>query len=77
MRGHLLAAFISRGMSAEGIFRPEQWVGKKVLIIGFGNTAADISGVLVGKAEKIYISHRSGAIVVSSTAEVEIVKYIC
>jgi NADPH-dependent glutamate synthase beta subunit-like oxidoreductase len=77
MRGHLLAASISRGTSADGIFRPEQWAGKKVLIIGFGNTAADISGVLVGKAEKIYLSHRSGAIVVSSTAKVENFKYIC
>lgn len=56
---------ISRSKSADAIFRPEQWAGKKVLIIGFGNTAADISGVLVGKAEKIYLSHRSGAIVVS------------
>lgn len=54
------------------IFRPEHWTGKRVLIIGFGNTAADISGVLVGKAEKIYLSHRSGAIVVSGTAKGEL-----
>lgn len=39
-------------------------MGKRVLVVGFGNTAADIAGVLAETAEKVYISHRSGAIVV-------------
>ena len=34
--------------------------------MGFGNTAADVAGVLVGVAQKVYLSHRSGAIVVRS-----------
>jgi cation diffusion facilitator CzcD-associated flavoprotein CzcO len=46
-------------------YRPEQWAGKRVLVVGFGNTAADIAGVLVNTAKKVYLSHRRGAIVVS------------
>ena len=39
--------------------------GKRVLVVGFGNTSADIAGTLVNIAEKVYLSHRHGAIVVS------------
>lgn len=44
--------------------RPDKWAGKKVLVVGFGNTAADIAGVLADVAEKVYLSHRRGAVVV-------------
>ncbi|KAJ5521625.1 hypothetical protein N7527_005740, partial [Penicillium freii] len=46
-----------------GFKEPERWAGKRVLVVGFGNTAADIAGVLVGNAKHVYLSHRGGAIV--------------
>lgn len=46
--------------------RPEDYVGKRVMVIGFGNSAADTSTQLVGIADKVYLSHRHGARVVSS-----------
>jgi dimethylaniline monooxygenase (N-oxide forming) len=36
-----------------------------MLVVGFGNTAADVACELAGKAEKVYLSHRHGSIVVS------------
>lgn len=36
-----------------------------MLVVGFGNTAADVTGLLADVAEKVYVSHRHGAIVVS------------
>ncbi|KAM5430099.1 putative flavin-containing monooxygenase [Microsporum canis] len=43
--------------------KPDFWAGKRVLVVGFGNTSADISGLLADIAEKVYVSHRHGAIV--------------
>lgn len=45
--------------------RPGDWAGKRVLVVGFGNTAADIACELAGTADKVYLSHRNGSIVVS------------
>jgi cation diffusion facilitator CzcD-associated flavoprotein CzcO len=36
-----------------------------MLVVGFGNTAADVACELAGKAETVYLSHRHGSIVVS------------
>jgi cation diffusion facilitator CzcD-associated flavoprotein CzcO len=36
------------------------------MIVGFSNTAVDTATSLVGHAEKIYLSHRGGAIIVSA-----------
>jgi dimethylaniline monooxygenase (N-oxide forming) len=41
--------------------RPEDFKGKTVLVIGIGNSSADISTSLVGHAAGIYLSHRHGA----------------
>ncbi|KAJ4288989.1 hypothetical protein N0V90_011331 [Kalmusia sp. IMI 367209] len=40
--------------------RPSDFKGKKVMVIGFANTAADTATQLVGHASKIYLSHRRG-----------------
>ncbi|CAG8212709.1 unnamed protein product [Penicillium salamii] len=47
--------------------RPEEWAGKRVLVVGFGNTAADVACELAGTAEKVYLSHRNGSIVVGQS----------
>jgi dimethylaniline monooxygenase (N-oxide forming) len=41
--------------------RPSDFVGKKVMVVGFGNSAADTSTQLVGVADKVYLAHRHGA----------------
>jgi dimethylaniline monooxygenase (N-oxide forming) len=40
---------------------PDRYRGKKVLIVGLGNTAVDLTNDLVGVAEKILVSTRAGA----------------
>jgi dimethylaniline monooxygenase (N-oxide forming) len=40
----------------------------RVLVVGVGNSAADISTELIGHAKKIYLSHRGGAKLVSKRA---------
>lgn len=46
--------------------KPADFVGKRVVVVGSGNTAADTSTTLVGHAGQIYLSHRSGANLVSA-----------
>lgn len=46
---------------------PATFTKKRVLVVGFGNTAADVATSLIGHASKIYISHRHGAFVVRWT----------
>ena len=45
--------------------RPSDFAGKRVVVLGLGNTAADTSTTLVGHASQIYLSHRRGANLVS------------
>lgn len=40
---------------------PKNFGGKRVVVFGFGNNAADISTSLVGHAKDVYLAHRSGA----------------
>lgn len=58
--------FHGQVIHAKQFKRPSDFKGKRVVVIGFGNNAADISTSLIGNAERIYISHRSGANLVSS-----------
>lgn len=44
--------------------RPSDFKGKHVLVVGIGNSAADTSTQLIGHAEKVYLSHRSGVKIV-------------
>ncbi len=38
---------------------------KKIVVVGIGNTSADIAVDLAGKASSVYLSHRRGALVLS------------
>ena len=46
--------------------RPSDFKDMRVLVVGVGNSAADISTELIGHAKKIYLSHRGGAKLVSN-----------
>jgi dimethylaniline monooxygenase (N-oxide forming) len=46
---------------------PEPYEGKRVVIVGLGNTGSDTACDLVGHASKIWISHRAGHAIVSAT----------
>lgn len=48
--------------------RPELYKGKKVLVVGLGNTGADTAAALRGHANKISVSRRHGAYVVSASS---------
>ncbi|KAH6643204.1 dimethylaniline monooxygenase 2 [Boeremia exigua] len=41
--------------------KPKQFEGKRVMVVGFGNTAADTATALASVAQKVYIAHRNGA----------------
>ncbi|RMJ18789.1 hypothetical protein CDV36_001567 [Fusarium kuroshium] len=43
--------------------RPEAFTGKKVVVLGLGNTGSDIADTLIGYASSICISHNNGALV--------------
>lgn len=42
---------------------PQAFTGKRVLVVGASNSAADTATSLVGSASKIYLSHRRGSLV--------------
>ncbi|KAK7416725.1 hypothetical protein QQX98_005051 [Neonectria punicea] len=48
--------------------RPELFKGKKVVVVGMGNTGADTAAALCGVADKVYISHNHGALVMPRVA---------
>lgn len=43
---------------------PSNFKGKRVMVVGVSNTAADTSTSLVNVADKVYLGHRDGAVVV-------------
>jgi dimethylaniline monooxygenase (N-oxide forming) len=45
--------------------RPSQYSGKNVLIVGLHATAQDVAVGLFGHANKLYVSHRNGVLLVS------------
>lgn len=45
--------------------QPAKFEGKRVMVVGFGNSAADTATQLAGIADKVYLAHRHGARVVS------------
>jgi dimethylaniline monooxygenase (N-oxide forming) len=47
--------------------RPADFSGKRLVVLGLGNTAADTSTTLVGHASEVYLSHRRGANLVSNS----------
>ncbi|KAI5459674.1 FAD/NAD(P)-binding domain-containing protein [Mariannaea sp. PMI_226] len=49
--------------------RPELFKGKKVVIVGMGNTGADTAAALVDVADNVSISHKHGAFVLPRIAK--------
>lgn len=60
-----LEKFTGTSMHSRAFKRPEQFAGKRVMVVGFGNTAADTATQIADIAEKVYIAHRNGARIVS------------
>ncbi|KAF2623050.1 dimethylaniline monooxygenase 2, partial [Macroventuria anomochaeta] len=56
-----LENFKGKGLHSRAFKKPEQFAGKRVMVVGFGNTAADTATALANVAEKVYIAHRNGA----------------
>lgn len=63
-----LEKFKGASLHSRAFKKPEQFKGKRVMVVGFGNTAADTATQLANVAEKVYISHRNGARIVSFRA---------
>ncbi|MCJ1355306.1 MAG: hypothetical protein MMC33_005297 [Icmadophila ericetorum] len=55
-------SFTGEVIHSQAYKEPAVYKGKRVLVVGLGNTAADTAAGLVGHAEKIYISHRRSAV---------------
>ena len=45
---------------SQGYKRGSDFAGKKVMVLGFGNTAADVATDLAKHADQVYLSHRNG-----------------
>ncbi|TPX08124.1 uncharacterized protein E0L32_010191 [Thyridium curvatum] len=60
-------AFEGKCLHSRAFKRPEQFKGQKVVVVGLGNTGADTSVSLVGQADKVYLSHNHGAIIMPRT----------
>ncbi|KAF4912184.1 Monooxygenase aurF [Colletotrichum viniferum] len=59
-----IQSFPGRQGHSKSFKRPEEFKGKRVLVVGFGNSGADTAVSLIGPAKNIYISHREGAYVI-------------
>ncbi|KAG9777500.1 hypothetical protein KCU88_g4528, partial [Aureobasidium melanogenum] len=55
--------FAGKILHSRDFKRPEAFKNQRVMVVGLGNTAADVATVLVGTAAKVYLSHRQGSIV--------------
>ncbi|KAM5384325.1 hypothetical protein ACJZ2D_001630 [Fusarium nematophilum] len=55
--------FGGRILHSRAFKRPETFLGKKIIVLGLGNTGSDTAEALIGHASSISISHNHGAIV--------------
>ncbi|KAJ8108380.1 hypothetical protein OPT61_g8212 [Boeremia exigua] len=53
--------FEGTSLHSRAFKKPKDFKGKRVMVVGFGNTAADTATALANVAEKVYIAHRNGA----------------
>ncbi|KAH7079957.1 dimethylaniline monooxygenase 2 [Paraphoma chrysanthemicola] len=53
--------FEGESVHTQSFKRPSNFEGRRVMVVGFGNSAADTATQLVGVASKIYLAHRNGA----------------
>ncbi|KAJ9614092.1 hypothetical protein H2200_002228 [Cladophialophora chaetospira] len=58
-----LEAFKGEVVHAIAFKEPKHFQGKRVLVVGVSNSAADTATSLVSVAAKVYLSHRSGSII--------------
>lgn len=63
-----LERFRGTTLHSRAFKKPEQFADKRVMVVGFGNTAADAATALANVAKKVYIAHRNGARIVSIVA---------
>jgi dimethylaniline monooxygenase (N-oxide forming) len=56
--------FAGVSIHSQAFKRPSDYQGKRVMVVGFSNSAADTATQLAGIADKVYIAHRHGARVV-------------
>lgn len=56
--------FAGISIHSQAFKRPSDFKGKRVMVVGFSNSAADTATQLAGIANKVYIAHRHGARVV-------------
>lgn len=54
--------------------RPMDYEGKKVMVVGFSNSATDTATQLVGVAEKVYMAHRHGSRIVCISLNVKVLR---
>jgi dimethylaniline monooxygenase (N-oxide forming) len=59
--------FEGRALHAINFHHPEQYSGENVLLVGLHATTQDVVKMLVGHAKEVYLSHRNGILLVSST----------
>jgi dimethylaniline monooxygenase (N-oxide forming) len=56
--------FAGASVHSQAFKRPREYEGKRVMVVGFSNSAADTATQLAGVASKVYMAHRHGARVV-------------
>jgi dimethylaniline monooxygenase (N-oxide forming) len=56
--------FAGSSVHSQAFKRPKDYKNKRVMVVGFSNSAADTATQLVGVADKVYMAHRHGARVV-------------
>ncbi|KAF6828212.1 hypothetical protein CMUS01_08666 [Colletotrichum musicola] len=59
--------FAGRQIHSKSFKSPKAFHGQNVLVVGIGNTGADTAVSLIGKANKIYSSHRHGTVIIPRT----------
>ncbi|CAA9967066.1 Dimethylaniline monooxygenase 3 [Pyrenophora teres f. maculata] len=53
--------FAGASIHSQAFKRPKEYEGKKVMVVGFSNSATDTATQLVGVADKVYMAHRHGS----------------
>lgn len=53
--------FAGVSVHSQAFKRPLEYAGKRVMVIGFSNSAADTATSITGIADKVYLSHRHGS----------------
>lgn len=63
--------FAGTSVHSQAFKRPKEYEKKRVMVVGFSNSAADTATQLAGVADKVYMAHRHGARIVSLKRRLE------